>query len=144
MQWVIFYNLKCPIGLLGQVYKHPNTSLGWRAHELWPPCGLQMPSCIIPLVSVQMLVGNITTQRKRLYISLLSKRVYQDYICWLWYTDVNSPKDTWAGSNLHHFLETRVAPYRDPQWWYSMVYAVDKERILINDQPSANAFTHMS
>jgi hypothetical protein len=26
MQWVIFYNLKCPIGLLGQVYIHPNTS----------------------------------------------------------------------------------------------------------------------
>ena len=47
MQWVIFYNLKCPIGLLGQVYKSTNNPPQFQGHrpeellnQLRPPCGL--------------------------------------------------------------------------------------------------------
>ena len=34
MQWVIFYNLKCPIGLLGQVYNSTNNPPQIPSHRL--------------------------------------------------------------------------------------------------------------
>jgi hypothetical protein len=66
MQWVIFYNLKCPIGLLGQVYKSSKPS--HRLKSSWAMTPVWSSKCrraYFMLVSVQMLVESITTQRKR-------------------------------------------------------------------------------
>jgi hypothetical protein len=95
------------------------------------------------LVSEQMLVGIITLQRKRLYTSLLSEGVYQVYLMFVVVNGCKPTKRYVSWIDLSLFLEMSLITSRSHNW-LSMVFAVDKERILINDRWTAHAVLPMS